>query len=129
MGKTGLLNIVASALLATGCATKHIAKQEQMCKQSQDVVAELDAMTAAGQFSTIAAYVHRQIDQYPSRYINELYDGAEVALNHAPNGVYQLAVQQYAEDVREYFDAQIYVMEQMRDNGGFSFTYDLDYDE
>ena len=73
--------------------------------------------------------MHQQIDQHPDPYMNELYAGAEVALRHAPNGVYTLAVNRYAEDVHEYFAARIYTMQLMQDKGGFSFNYDLNEDE
>jgi hypothetical protein len=119
-----------AALLGTGCATMGYAVRQQQEQMSREqVIGALESMTAAGEFSTIAAYVHQQIDQHPDRYMNELYDGAEVALRHAPNGVYGLAIDQYAEDVHEYMETRIYTMQQMQEHGGFSMNYDLNYDE
>ncbi len=118
-----------AALLGVGCATlKYDVRQRQQTFE-QRTISELEAMTAAGEFSTIAAYVHQQIDQHPGQYMNELYGGARVALKHAPNGVFGLAVDQYAEDVHEYMETRIYSMQQMQERGGFSFVYDMNYDE
>ncbi len=125
-----IATIVLPAVLWTGsCATFGYAVRYQQQTSEQRTLSALEAMTAAGQFSTIAAYVHQEIDQHPDQYMNELYGGAEVALKHAPNGVYQLAIDQYEEDVREYFEGRIYVMQQMQERGGFSYSYDLNYDE
>lgn len=119
-----------AALVGTSCATLgHTVPKQQKYSSEEQVHAQLEAMTASGEFYTIAAYVHQQIDQHPDRYMNELYVGAKVALKHAPNGVFELAIDQSAEDVYEYMDARIYVMQQMQQHGGFSLNYTLDYDE
>lgn len=118
-----------AALLGAGCATLGYDIRQRQQTFEQRTISELEAMTAAGEFSTIAAYVHQQIDQHPDRYMDELYDGARVALKHAPNGVYELAIDQYAEDVHEYMETRIYTMQQMQERGGFSFNYDVNSDE
>lgn len=94
-----------------------------------DTLSQLESLTTSGEFPVIAAYVHQQIDQHPDQHMNELYEGARIALKHAPNGVYELAIDQYEEDVREYFESRMYVMQQMREKGGFSYNNDLNYDE
>lgn len=118
-----------AALLGAGCATLGYDIRQKQQTFEQRTISELEAMTAAGQFPVIAAYVHQQIDQHPDRYMNELYDGARVALRHAPNGVYDLAIDQYAEDVHEYMETRIYTMQRMQQRGGFAFGYDVNYDE
>ncbi len=127
--KISLTNIVLPALVAASCATTHAVRQENFYQQEENVVAVLEAITAAGQFSVIDAYRNEQIDQHPDKYMNELYNGARVALRHAPNGVYELAVDQYAEDVQEYFAERRYVLEKIQETGGFSFNYDINHDE
>ncbi len=125
-------NILYTLPFVVSCATtqQYVKRQEQKQQRTeQHITSELERITADGNFDLIAAYVHREIDQHPDEHMNELYDGAEVALRHAPNGVYQLAIDQYEEDVREYFESRIYVMEHMQKRGGFSYTYDLNYDE
>ncbi len=118
-----------AVLFGVGCATLGYDVRQRQQPFEQQTISELEAMTAAGEFSTIAAYVHQQIDQHPDQYMNELYGGARVALKHAPNGVYELAIDQYAEDVHEYMETRIYTMQQMQQKGGFAFSYDVNYDE
>ncbi len=128
--RTSIATMILPAVLWTGsCATLGYDVRHQQQTTEERTISELEAMTAAGEFSTIATYVHQQIDQHPDQYMNELYDGAEVALKHAPNGVYELAIDQYAEDVHEYMETRIYTMQQMQKNGGFAFGYDVNYDE
>ncbi len=113
------------------CATtqQYVKRQEQRQeKEELQIRSELERMTAEGHFNVVADYVHQEIDQHPAQYMNELYGGAEVALKHAPNGVYFLALRMYEEDMIEAFDSMIYGLQQMRDKG-FSYTYDLNYDE
>jgi hypothetical protein len=114
-----------------GCATtqQYVKRQEaREQREEQHIQSQFECMTAEGHFNVVAGYVHQQIDQHPTRYMNELYDGAEVALKHAPNGVYSLALRLYQEDMLEDFDSMIYGLQEMRDKG-FSYTYDLNYDE
>lgn len=122
----------ALPLFLSGCATTGYAfrqnYEQKNQNQQQTTLSQLEAMTAAGEFSTIANYVHQEINEYPDKYRNEMYDGAEIALQHAPNGVYTLALNIYQEDMKEDIDSMIYALNQMRDNG-FSYSYDLDYDE
>lgn len=118
-----------AALFGAGCATLGYDIRQRQQTLKQQTLSELEAMTAAGEFSTIAAYVHQQIDQHPDQYRDELYDGARVALKHAPNGVYELAIDQYAEEIHEYMETRIYIMQQMQKRGGFSFAYDLNHGE
>lgn len=127
--KMNLTALVLPAFLAGSCATAGYSVRPQHQISEQTTQAQLEALTAAGQFSTIAAYVHQQIDAHPNKYMNELYEGADIALKHAPNGVYQLAIDQYAEDVQEYMETRIYTMQQMQEKGGFAFSYDVNYDE
>ena len=127
MGKVLLpLAFIVGSCVTVGYTTTFGKPQEDT---RVETVSQLEAMTAAGEFFTIAAYVHQQIDQHPDQYMDELYDGARVALKHAPNGVYELAIDQYAEDVHEYMETRIYTMQQMQKNAGFAFGYDVNYDE
>lgn len=114
-----------------GCATtQHYVKRQEAKQQKEElqIRSQLERMTAEGHFNVVAGYVHQEINQHPTQYMNELYGGAEVALKHAPNGVYFLALRFYQEDMMEAFDSMIYGLQEMRDKG-FSYTYDLDYDE
>lgn len=126
IGLTALLGICAAG---TGSTTKYTAGQQPQYTSEQEVREQLEAMTASGYFSVMDDYRNEQIDQHSTQYMNELQNGARVALKHAPNAVYEMAVDQYAEDVGEYMQTRIYVMQQMQDKGGFSFNYDLNQDE
>lgn len=117
--------------IVMSCATtqQYVKRQEQKQQRTeQHITSELERMSADGNFDVIAAYVHQQLDQNPDKYRNEMYEGARIAVKHMPNGVYFLALEQYQEDMREDFDSMIYNLQQMLDKG-FSYNYDLNYDE
>lgn len=130
IGKT-LTAIIGATVLAaaTSGATLAYAEKQQKYTSKEQVQTQLEAITASGYFSVLDEYRNQQINQHPDQYMNELQAGAKVALRHAPNAVYQLAIDQYAEDVKEYFEARIYTMQIMTQKGGFSFNYDLNMDE
>ena len=132
--KTTIRNGIGLAALVatTNCvALAHANKEptEQQYTSEQQVREQLEAMTASRYFSVVDSYRNEQIDFHPDKYMNELQNGARVALKHAPNAVYSIAVDQYAEDVNEWMETRIYTMQLMRDKGGFSFNYDLNEDE
>ncbi|MBI5072868.1 hypothetical protein HZA99_03550 [Candidatus Woesearchaeota archaeon] len=128
MNKT-IRNGIGLAALAATCAAGTGYSRQQQYTSEQEVRQQLEAITASGYFSVMDEYRNEQIDQHSTQYMNELQNGARVALKHAPNAVFELAVDQYAEDVNEYLETRIYVMQQMQDKGGFSFNYDLNQDE
>lgn len=113
-----------------GCATTgHAVRQQQQYQQPEEVTAALETMTAAGYFSVIDTYRNKQIDQHPDQYRNEMTHGAWVALKHAPNLVYELAIDLHEEDVHEYLDTRLYTLQHMKKMGGFAFSYDVNHDE
>lgn len=123
--------LVYAVPLVIGCATtQHYVKQQEQRQEKEElqIRSELERMTADGHFNVVAGYVHQEINQHPTQYMDELYDGADVALRHAPNGVYMLAARMYVEDMKEDMQNTSDVLEWMSDHG-FSYTYDLDYDE
>ncbi len=127
---TNIRNGIGLAALVATCAagTGYTGQQPQYTSE-QEVRQQLEAMSASGYFSTVDTYRNEQVDLHPDQYMNELQAGARVALKHAPNAVYEMAVDQYAEDVTEWMQTRIYTMQQMTQKGGFSFNYDLNEDE
>lgn len=109
-------NIVSICALIAGCTIMHYNGRHRYNEQ-QAVVAKLEEMTAAGQFSIVAQYVHDTIDKKPERYMDEMYDGARVALRHNPRGVYVLAADQYEEDMTEDMQSLIFALQRMSEDG------------
>ena len=125
----GLLAFIATCAAGSGHTTPQQSSNQSSYTSEQDVREQLEAMTASGYFSTVDSYRNDQIDRHPDEYMNELQNGARIALKHAPNAVYEIAIDQYAEDVGEYMQSRIYTMQLMNQKGGFSLNYDLNEDE
>ncbi len=138
MTRNNAMNIgtmVLPVLLWTGsCATVghdvgQKSRVEERSRIEERTVAHLEAMTAAGEFSTVAQYVNHYFQEHPNAYMNEKYALGETLVQQMPNAIYTIAIDRYAEDVRENMEMRMYVMQQMQERGGFSFNYDLNYDE
>lgn len=121
--------IVLPAVFSVSCATMHQEVIPEAAYQNQqEVISQLEAMTAAGEFPAIAAYVNERIDENPRAYMNEMYSGAEVAFRHAPHGVYMLAVEMYHEN-RKANMQNMYETQEWMSKCWFTCPYGLDHDE